>query len=104
MAIAADDYLCGGRGGAWYGTAKGKGRTCDERNCMAMAPAREASQNNGCEAAATVVLVNRERRMRPGGADRRSGKSRITARATADTKPVVSERHQAAVMVKVRGS
>ena len=36
---------------------RGQGRTGDEHDCMAVAPAQQAGQNNGWEAAATVVFA-----------------------------------------------
>ena len=66
-----------------------------------MAPARRAGQNDGCEAAATVVLANRERCMPSGGATIRQGERRIVAGAAADAELYGFGAAQAAVMVIV---
>ena len=69
------------------------------RDYTAMAPARRAGQNNGCEAAATVVLENHERRMPSGGLrdDRRQEESPPEPQRMLNS--MVLEWHQAAVMV-----
>ena len=70
---------------------RGQGRTGDGRDCMAVAPARRAGQNDGWGAAATVVLAIAKGVCLRGGATRIDGERGTAARAAADAKLCSSE-------------